>query len=283
MWHKRPKPSSGVLQAESSSPYINSNFYFQALCTAALIGIAASSKRESRTGGLHIPEKIIGGVIDIVQSHKNKPIPGAQPTYPPNPQYNYQQYPQYQQWNGQSNFQNQGLQPQQQFQGQYQNQGQYSYQNGYNQAKYPQDGNYNYVNPAGSSQSFNQGNQQAQYQQGQYQQGQYQGGYQNPNQFTQPNNQFQNTQSGYYNGQSNQLQGSTTSFQQSGQTQGQASGSGQFGQGQGFMVSGGQAGGNGQGPTCVCQAWTKPQPQGQAVYADPPVAENIEKKNDATA
>ncbi|CAH2105103.1 unnamed protein product [Euphydryas editha] len=249
------------------------------LCIAALIGLAASSKRESRTGGLHIPEKIIGGVIDIVQSHKNKPIQGGQPTYPPNPQYNYQQYPQYQQWNGQSNFQNQGFQPQPQFQGQYQNQGQYSYQNGYNQGNFPQDGgNYNHVNPAGSSQSFNQG----QNQQGQYQHGQYQAVYQNPNQFTQPNNnQFQNTQSGYYNGQTqtNQHQGTSGSFQQPGHTQGQTSGSGQFSQGQGFMVTGGQSGGNGQGPTCVCQAWTKPQPHGQEVFADTPETEKSEKKD----
>ncbi|XP_026490532.1 uncharacterized protein LOC113396699 [Vanessa tameamea] len=243
------------------------------LSLAALAEFSSSSKREGRTGGLHIPEKIIGGVIDIVQSHKNKPIAGTQPTYPLNQQFNQQQYPQYQQWNGQSTFQNQGFQTQQPFQGTQQGQGQYNYQNGYNQAgTYPQDGgNYNnHAYPAVSGQGFNQG---------QNQQGQYQVVYQNPNQFGQPNNQFQNTQSGYYTGQ-NQYQGSSSSFQgQSGQTQGPgASGSGQFNQG--FLVSGGQSGsGNGQGPTCVCQAWTKPQPV-HDVLADSPATEKSEKKEE---
>ena len=253
---------------------------FQVLCIAAVQEVALTSK-ESRTGGLNIPEKIIGGVIEIVQSHKNKPVPGAQPvqpapSYPPNPQYNYQQYPQYQQWNSQSSFQNQGFQGPQ-YPVQYPSQGQYNYQNNYNQAgNYPQGSYSNQVYPTGTGQTFTQG---------QAQQGQYQGTYQNQNQFNQPNN-FQNQQSNYYtqNQGSNQYQGSTSSFQGQtsqaqgpGQGQGQAiGGNGQFTQG--FLVSG-QGNAGGQGPTCVCQAWTKPQPN-QEILADTPATEKTETKEE---
>ncbi|XP_032529992.2 putative uncharacterized protein DDB_G0288537 [Danaus plexippus] len=231
---------------------------------ALVFGIAAVQEVVSTI----IPEKIIGGVIDIVQSHKNKPVAGTQQPYP-----NYQ-YPQYQQWNGQSNqqAQGQGFQTQSQFPannpGQYQNQGQYNYQSSFNQgAGYPQGGNFNnQAYPSGSGQNFNQGSSQGQ--------GQYQGVYQNSNQFQ--SNQMQNQQ-GYYNGmgQSNQNQYQGNQFQaQAGQNQG-SQGAGQVSQG--FLVSGGQQGsGNGsQGPTCVCQAWTKPQPE---IYADP-VTEKVQKKD----
>lgn len=274
--------------------------------------------------GLNIPEKIIEGVIDKWQMHKNKPIQGQQPTY---------QYPQYQQWNGLSNYQGQGFQPQPTFQGQqFQNQGQYtnfqggsnSYppggatnfqqngnsfpQNG-NSNNYPQGGpNYppsgnsfpqsgtnfpqtgnNYGStsgsnfasnqgyPAGSGQSFNQG----------ATQGQYQGVYQTTNQMGQPNNQYPNTQSGYYTqGQTNnQYQGANTGTgQYPGQPGfvGQSNGSGSGQTSQGFYVNGVPQGGQGpQGPTCVCQAWTKPPAeQTQQVYADEPIPEKNEKKEE---
>ncbi|CAH0726369.1 unnamed protein product, partial [Brenthis ino] len=251
------------------------------VCIATLQEVASSSTKESRTGGLNIPEKIIGGVIEIVQSHKNKPVQGVQPmpSYPPNAQYNYQQYPQYQQWNSQSNYQNQGYQTPTQYPVQYPSpaQGQYSYQNSYNQAgNFPQGGNFNnQAYPAGSGQTFTQG---------QAPQGPYQGVYQNSNQFSQPG-QFQNQQSGFFTNQnqaSNQYQGSSSGFQgQSGQGQGTL-GNGQISQG--FLISGGQqgsSGGGGQGPTCVCQAWTKPQP-GYEVLADTPVTEKNEKKEEIT-
>ncbi|XP_023942935.2 GATA zinc finger domain-containing protein 14-like [Bicyclus anynana] len=274
------------------------NICFITLCLTAFNGVTSTIKES-----LNIPEKIIGGVIDIVQSHKNKPVPGQQPSYPPN-----YQYPQYQQWNGQSNYQSQGYQPQPQFQNQqFQNQGQYTnYPQGNNNFpqggnnnfpqgsnnNFPQGGNNNFPQngnnfpqngnsfgstsssnfasnqgyPAGSGQSFNQGQSQ----------GQYQGSYPNG----QSSNNQPNTQSGYYtqSQSTNQYQGTNTGTGQYtgqpgyvGQSNGQSS--------QGFYVNGVPPAGQGtQGPTCVCQAWTKPP---QEVYADTPVTEKTEKKEPA--
>lgn len=228
---------------------------------------------------LHIPEKIIGGVIDIVHNHKNKPLQTTTQQYPANTQQNYQ-YPQYQQWNPQGNYQGQG-----QYQGQYQ---------GQNQAYYPQAvGTYPQNNapatypqpvyPVNQYPAQNGGTQsqmQGQYQypqnagqfQGQTQQGNgvYQGQTQQQGQVQTGQNQYpaqsqfqgQNQGTGQYTGQTSQFQGQN---QATGQYGGQEMTSGQFqgtggtqtgSQTSGFQVSGGQNGN--QGPTCVCQAWTKP-------------------------
>ncbi|CAF4872096.1 unnamed protein product [Pieris macdunnoughi] len=256
--------------------------------TVCLIILAIASRdvtsttttKDVRTGVL-LPEKFINGVIDIVQSHKNKPSQQTQPNPP------YQQYPQ--QWNSQNaNFQN-GFNAQSQYQGQFNAQNQFNYQNGYNQQNFPQNGNFQGFagnqgfTTQGQNQQYqvvyqnvpNQLNHGSQYASGS---GQYIGTSQAP---SQPNG-------GHYQGGSGQYHGTTGSYQgSSGQhyqgtsgtgqyqsTNGQFQGSGIDGSGQmngqGFMVSNGQSG---QGPTCVCQAWTKPQ----ADVMNDPIPEKVEK------
>ncbi|CAG4991431.1 unnamed protein product [Colias eurytheme] len=254
---------------------------------------ATATTKDVRTGGLLKPqaEKIINGVIDIVQSHKNKPQ-----------QNQYQNYPQYpQQWNSQANYQNgnfqNGFNSQTQYQGQFNGQGQYNYQNGYNQAgNFAQ--NNNYQGFSAPSQGFST--------QGQNQQ--YQIVYQNtPNQFGQATNVAQTVSgqngqyygttqavsqqgstgqyqgngqyqgSGQYQGNNGHYQGSTGQYQGNGQYQGssghyQGNESGTI-NGQGFLVPNNQ----GQGPTCVCQAWTKPQSD---VLSDAPLPDKVEKAGD---
>ncbi|CAB3248102.1 unnamed protein product [Arctia plantaginis] len=273
---------------------------------------------------LHIPEKIIGGVIDIVQNHKNKPT--QQATFQGQ---NQQQSQQGYGWN--SGFQTQG-----------QNQAQYQYGN----YGYPQTGPYpqgNYVNsgqvtgPGYQSIGGSQAQTQSQYQN--YPQNQSGGQYQGQNQQSsgQQSNQFQNQMQNGYQGQQTQIQVQNqinnqfpnqnpqtsmnfqgtqhvnnqlvaqnkpnasygtnqqtptfTNSQQSGnyipqgqasshyivpnQPQGQISqttsfdgqnhqltqfqtGAGSYGGSQGFLTSTGHHSGT-PGPTCVCQAFTKPQ------------------------
>lgn len=272
---------------------------------------------------LHIPEKIIGGVIDMVQNHKNKPT--QQATFQGQ---NQQQTQQGYSWN--PGFQTQG-----------QNQAQYQYGN----YGYPQTGPYqqaNYVNSGHTTGSGiqsiggSQAQTQSQYQNypqnqsgGQYQsqnqqssgqqpnqyQNQMQNGFQGqqtqiqvqnqinsqfPNQNPQGNLNFQETQ--YVNNQpvaqnrpngsygSNQQSTTFTNNLQSGnyvpqgqatnhyvvsnQPQGQITqspsfagqnhqasqfqtGTGSYGGSQGFLTSTGHHSGT-PGPTCVCQAFTKP-------------------------
>ncbi|XP_050685649.1 filaggrin-2-like [Leptidea sinapis] len=203
-------------------------------------GINSMSTKEVRTSGLlSKPEKFINGVIDIVQSHKNKPY---QQGYAPN----YQQYPGYQQWN----YQNGNLQNQANFQNQafsLQGQGSVSYQNGYNQMNIPQ--GQTIVIPA---QGFSVQNPSQQYQivyQNVPQSGQFQG-----NGVSQQSGQYSGSQisnqqnTGQYQGagfQGSSVQGSTGQYQSgTGQYQ---SGTGQYqgtaGQFQG--VSGQYQGNNG--------------------------------------
>ncbi|CAG9784728.1 unnamed protein product [Diatraea saccharalis] len=273
-----------------------------------LYHVAPSEVKEGRKVGLLIPEKIIGGVIDIVHNHKNKPgsqgsyqqqsqsqqiyqpTPGYQPQYPSQPQYPQNQ------GNYQSQYQNQ-------YQNQYQQQnGNYASNYYYPQVGYPtpsqnptpmyqntiqrpnyvnqgQQGQYQTIYPQNQINQQHQSSghyQSGQFQGGQYQQtGQYQGGqnqqtgqYQNSqNQQTGQYHATQNQQTGQYNGDQNQqsnFQGQNQSGNQGGmnqpnnqfQMQGQGSSSTQSG---GFQVSGGSQSG-GPGPTCVCQAWTKPDP-----------------------
>ncbi|XP_072937153.1 uncharacterized protein [Epargyreus clarus] len=274
------------------------------LLIIAVLSNADVTTKEVRTTALS--EKIIGGVIDLVHSHKNKPTTTPAPYPQTYPNQGYPPYPQYQQWNGQS-YQGQGYN--------YQNQGQYgNYQNGYQGTTYPpNNGNYApgqaYPAPAGG---FNNGQTQSQ--------GQYQIVYQNPPPNTQTqygqNGQYHNTQSNQFHGQgTNSFQGQnqpTGAFQgqtqPSGTFQGQTQPSGTF-QGQtyptgsypnqqtsnfqgqngsyqnqggnhgggssnnqNYLTGGHQASGNGQGPTCVCQAWTKP-----SETLNDPAAEKTEK------
>ncbi|XP_028162575.1 glutenin, high molecular weight subunit PW212-like [Ostrinia furnacalis] len=273
-----------------------------------------SNTKEARKVGLLIPEKIIGGVIDIVHSHKHKPSTTGQTqqqvqqqtqvvtqqNYQPQPGYQ-PQYPNYQY----PPAPNQGA-----YQSQYQSQLQNSYNNGYQ----PQGGG-NYPasypppsypqNPApvyqgqqpsyGNTQSQSQGQYQGNYlqNQGQYQNqnqqstGQYQNQNQNQqqisgqyNQNQQNSGQYQNVnqqitgqyQNNNQNQQNNQFQGSSNQ-QSSGQFIGQGSG----GQGGGFQISAGHQSG-GPGPTCVCQAWTKPESVNEV-----PSPKGQEKSENSTA
>ncbi|CAK1549564.1 unnamed protein product [Leptosia nina] len=236
--------------------------------------ISTTTTKDVRTGVLLKPEKFINGVIDIVQSHKNKPTQNTQ--YP-----NYQQYPQ--QWNAQSNYQNgnfqNGFNSQTQYQGQFNSQNQYTYQNGFNQ-NFPQNGNYQGFNGQGQGQQYQIVYQNTPNQNGNQGSGQYfttqpsQGVNQGTGQYQTSAGQYQgsgNYQGNQYQG-SGQYQGGSGQYQSTGQFQGSGS-DGQI-NGQGFMVSNGQAG---PGPTCVCQAWTKPQAD---ALSDTPTPDKVEKASD---
>ncbi|CAH2065807.1 unnamed protein product, partial [Iphiclides podalirius] len=214
----------------------------------ALCGASSAATREERTGSL-LSEKILGGVIDIVHSHKNKPTPQPQVVYQQAQQYP-QQYPQYQQWNG-PGYQGSSY-------SQYQGQSQYGYapQNGHQSVGYPQNGGSYSGQAYPASQGFsNQGTSQ----------GQYQTGYQPPN------GPYQQTQSTQF--QQGQYAGSTGQYYGQGSQASLAPGAGQGGA-QGFQVTGGGQAGSGPGPACVCQAWTKPQ---HDPLHDSPTSEKMEK------
>ncbi|KAL4705884.1 hypothetical protein ACJJTC_002765 [Scirpophaga incertulas] len=265
---------------------------------ASICNDVLSDVKEPRKVGLLIPEKIIGGVIDIVHNHKNKPQQGSfqqtqvqsQQGYQPAPGYQpqYPSYPQYPPMQNQGNYQSQ-------YQSQYQQQYGYQPQNGNYASNYPQGG---YPVPAHNQGSSFQGqNQQSGY--GGQSQGQYQSGYpqnqgnqyqsQNQQPTSYPSGQYQPT--GQYQGSQNQqtvnyqgsqgqqvsnVQGPNQQASQNQasqfQLQGQGSSSMQSG---GFQVSGGSQSG-GPGPTCVCQAWTKPEPTG----IQDPTAQKVQEKSE---
>ncbi|KAJ8729744.1 hypothetical protein PYW08_001325 [Mythimna loreyi] len=308
------------------------------LLVGSLTSIACTSQQETREMKvLHIPEKIIGGVIDIVQNHKNKPTQSTttvqSQTQTQTQQQGYQGYPQqyapwntgYQQTQGQAQYQGQygnygypqlgntypqgGYVNTQGYYGGSQSQAQGQYQN------YPQSGNQFQVQNQQTTGSF-EGQQAGQFQSqvqtgvhGQGQNGQVQvqnqfqnqqsGQYVNQNQFTnvniqgsqqvnQPSGSFVQPQpTGSYGGsqQSSNFVGSQQSGSFVGQTQpshnyvgqtqpqgqvtrpsyvGQNHQSSQFqeqtgnGSNSGFQITTGHHSGA-PGPSCVCQAWTKPQ------------------------
>ncbi|KAH9636186.1 hypothetical protein HF086_007138 [Spodoptera exigua] len=275
---------------------------------------------------MHIPEKIIGGVIDIVQNHKNKPTQQTTTVQTQTQQQNFQQGnpQQYAPWN--TGYQTQG---QAQYQGQYVNYGypqQGSYpQGGYlNNQVYPTgqqfggtqaQGQYQQTNTFDGQQANqfqNQGQVQAQNQyqnqqsgqfvnQNQFASGNYQGAqpqpvnqpanqqvnYQPTNQpsggFVQPTGSYGSHQSTNFGNQQTSFVGQTQATNnyvgnqpgqvpqstfvgqnfQSSQFQGQPGNQGAPGfagsnNGSYQMTSGGHPSGT-PGPTCVCQAWTKPQ------------------------
>ncbi|CAH0603545.1 unnamed protein product [Chrysodeixis includens] len=166
---------------------------------------------------LNIPEKIIGGVIDIVQNHKNKP--SQQTAFQiQGQQQNYQGYPQqYAPWN--NGYQLQGSQ----YQGQYANY--YGYpQSGQNYGGYVNSQGYpngQYVGPQSQGQNQYQnypGNQfQAQNQQNSVFEGQYQNQVQNQQSQVQGQNQYQNQQSGQFVSQNQQTNVHYQGAQQGGQ------------------------------------------------------------------
>lgn len=228
-------------------------FPSQVFFCATLCGAQSPSTKEVRTGALLLPEKIIGGVIDIVHSHKNKPSPQTQPIYQ-QPQGYQQQYPPYQQWNAPA-YQGNGY-------SQYQGQNQYGYapQNGYQNTNYPQNGgSYSSQGWGTPSQGFSNA------------QGSNQGAYQPA--YQPPNGQYQTQQfqqQGHYTGSTGQYYGQSSQVSQG------SAGYGPTGTGtQGFQATGGgQASGSGPGPACVCQAWTKPQ---HDALSDSPMSEKMEK------
>lgn len=257
---------------------------------------------------LHIPEKIIDGMIDIVQSHKSKPSQVSQQSQV----QTHHGYPQqYTSWNtaypgyNQNQFQNQG---------QYVNYGSYPTtpgqiypsQQGFTASQVQAQGQYQAFPQIQSGNQYQVQNQQsfighiqqtplqAQFQGQSQQSGQVavsqvplQGHNQQPAQFgvNQGQIQGQNQQAGQFgfNHGHQQNQGQIQNGQLTGlnsQTGSLVNGnqSGQYGHvfGQNTQFPGQEHGGNGQtggyqvsnsqpagpGPTCVCQAWTKPQAKG---------------------
>ncbi|XP_022820926.1 PIN+ prion protein RNQ1-like [Spodoptera litura] len=155
------------------------------------ITLVAANALEGRKM-MHIPEKIIGGVIDIVQNHKNKPTQQTTTVQTQTQQQSFQQgYPQqYAPWN--TGYQNQG---QSQYQGQYVN---YGYPQ---QGSYPQGGYLNnQVYP--SNQQFGASQVQGQYQQANTFDGQQGNQFQTQGQVQ---NQFQNQQAGQFGNQNQQI------------------------------------------------------------------------------
>ncbi|XP_059059004.1 uncharacterized protein LOC131852353 [Achroia grisella] len=275
-WYRTNRDTTSERDHQESKMGGCAEFIIFCYLLIAVHHVTSANEKEPRKVGLLIPEKLIGGVIDIVQSHKQKPsttgLPNQQ-TYPNQqiyaPQQGYQ--PQYaNQWSQQSNYQNQ-------FQNQY---GNYQPGNGNYQ---PGNGNYqpgNGIYQSGNG-NYQPGNGNYQPGNGNYQSGN--GNYQpSPGNYV-PNNYpvpIQESASRWAKSASrlaksasrraksasrrakpavagqNQNQ-SSTQFQ--GQTQvinQETPGSGGIQSG-GLQVSGGHQSG-GPGPTCICQAWTKP-------------------------
>lgn len=233
----------------------------------------------------HIPEKIIGGVIDIVQNHKNKPAQGSnqiqgnfqqsQANFQQN-QANFQQnQANYQQ--NQANYQQNQVNLQQNQGNFQQNQGNFQQNQGnfqQNQGNFQQNqGNLvqnqgNYVQNQGNYQQSS-GNYQQNFNQNQgYQPQSY------PQQWIPPaNNNYPQQQvqgQGQFSYSPNQSGHHTGNQQQTNQIQGQFITQGQYQQG-----SWTSNGSGGSGPICVCQTLSKPQ----QIYSDEPVTtETVTKK-----
>ncbi|GBP32069.1 hypothetical protein EVAR_80835_1, partial [Eumeta japonica] len=180
------------------------------LISSTLLGDASIIDTKRLKTSLHIPEKIIEGVIDIVQSHKNKPVQGQvqlQAGY----QHNQNAFQQSQgSFQGQGSFHH-GSETLQQSQGHFQNQGgsQGNFQQNQNQGNFQGQGSFQ-QSPGAIQQiqsgfhgqgSFQQG--QNNLQQNQINYPQNQGNFQqNQGSFQQNQGNFQISQSNYQNQQS---------------------------------------------------------------------------------